>query len=119
MVITIELTKLICDISALSGPSGCEGGAALAVGELIKPFVSEIRVDALGNLIALRRTAAPNPKKLMIDAHIDEVGLVITGSSGEFLNFSTLGGVDLRSLPAREVVILTDPPVKDLLIKVK
>ena len=61
---------------------------------------------------ALRRPwRAP---KLLLDAHLDEIGLIVTGVEDGFLRFRSIGGVDPRMLPGRELVVLTDPPLRGL-----
>jgi endoglucanase len=52
---------------------------------------------------------------VMLDAHMDEIGFIVTGIEDGFLRFSTLGGVDARMLPAREVRVLTQPPMFGLI----
>jgi endoglucanase len=47
----------------------------------------------------------------LLDAHIDEVGLIVTGYEDGFLRFSAIGGVDARMLPASEIKVLTEPPL--------
>ncbi|MCD7770090.1 MAG: M42 family peptidase, partial [Oscillospiraceae bacterium] len=79
--------------------------------EYLRPLSDEISTDPLGSLRAIRRCGRPDAKMLMLDAHIDEIGFVVTGVREGFLSFDTLGGVDARMLPAREVKVLTDPPV--------
>ena len=49
-------------------------------------------------------------RSLLLDAHLDEVGMVVTGHKDGFLRFAA-NGVDVRMLPGRELTILTDPPV--------
>lgn len=105
----MELKKLICELSSLTGPSGFEDTVAKRVSELLEPYVDEIKTDALGNLIAIRRCGTPGAKTLMLDAHMDEIGFIVTGYDKGFLRFSSIGGVDPRMLPAREVRILTAP----------
>ena len=75
------------------------------------PYVDELKVDPLGNLIAIRRCGKTGAKTLMLDAHMDEIGFIVTGYDKGFLRFSCLGGIDPRMLPAREIKILTHEPI--------
>ena len=68
----------------------------------------------LGNVIGIRRCGRPNAKALF-DAHIDEIGFIVTGHEEGFLRFSTLGGVDAQ-LPAA-VTVLTEPPVMGVMAR--
>ena len=107
----MQLHDLITDLCAISAPSGFEDRAFTRIAELISPFVDEVKTDVMGNLIAVKKCGRPNAKKLMLNAHMDEIGLIVTGYEKGFLRFSSLGGIDSRMLPARELKILTDPPV--------
>ena len=97
-------------LCTLNGPSGYERPVAQAAKELLAPLVDETWMDRLGNVIGVRRCGKPGAKKLLLDAHLDEIGLVVTGHKDGFLRFGTIGGVDPRMLPDRELTILTDPP---------
>lgn len=103
-----ELTKLLC---ITPGPAGFEDAVFHTAKCYLEPFADEIHTDALGNLIAVKHCGKENAKCLMLNAHMDEIGLIVTGAEDGFLRFSTLGGVDARMLPAREVRVLTEPPV--------
>ncbi len=107
----MELKDTIIELCALSSPSGFEGKAFERVQALLAPYADEIKTDAMGNLIATKRCGRPDAKMLMLDAHMDEIGLIVTGHEEGFLRFSAIGGVDQRMLPAREVKVLTDPPI--------
>ncbi len=74
-------------------------------------FLDDVTTDAFGNVIGIRRCGIPGAKCLLLDAHIDEIGLISTGSRDGFLTFEMLGGVDPRILPAREVSVLSEPPL--------
>ena len=100
--------KTLCSVGA---PSGFERPAALAAKAMLEELMDEAWIDRLGNAIGVRRCGKPNAKKLLLDAHLDEIGLVVTGIKNGFLKFSTIGGVDPRMLPDRELTILTDPPL--------
>lgn len=97
-------------LSNAFGPSGCEEEVRDLILEAIKDDVDECRVDALGNLIALRRARAAStkrfPQKVMVAAHMDEVGLMITHIEKEgWLRFSNVGGIHSRVLTAKAVVV--------------
>ena len=107
----MQLHEMITELCSLSGPSGFEERVFTRISEIIEPFVDEISTDPLGNLIAVKKCEKPGAKKLMLNAHIDEIGLIVTGYEKGFLRFSNIGGVDPRMLPARELRVLTDPPI--------
>lgn len=103
-----EIIKELCDID---GPSGFEGDISLRARELLSPYMDETNIDVLGNTIGVKRCGKANAKKMLIDAHIDEIGFIITGIQEGFLKFASIGGVDSRTLPASELRILTEPPI--------
>lgn len=104
------MEQILRTLCAVGAPSGFERPAALAAKELLEPLMDEVRIDRLGNLIGVRRCGKPGAKKLLLDAHLDEVGLIVTGVKDGFLRFKA-NGVDPRMLPDREVLILTEPPM--------
>lgn len=104
----MELREMIIALASQMGPSGFECRAAEKARELLEPFVDEVRTDVLGNLIGMRRCGEKNAPTVLLDAHMDEVGLIVTGYEGGFLRFSNIGGVDARILPAAEVLLLTE-----------
>lgn len=93
------------------GPSGFERPVTQAARELLEPFVDETWIDRMGNLVGVRHCGVDNAPKLLLDAHLDEIGLMVTGIEEGFLRFRAIGGVDPRMLPDREVTVLTDPPL--------
>lgn len=104
---TEQILERLCGAGA---PSGFEGPAVRAARELLEPLMDQVRIDRLGNLVGVRRCGRPGAKKLLLDAHLDEVGFMVTGIKDGFLRFIG-NGVDSRMLPDREVTVLTDPPL--------
>ncbi len=98
-------------LCALSGPSGFEERVSEAAAELLRPLTDEVYATRLGSVVGVRRCGRDNASRLLLDAHLDEIGLIVIGHEEGFLRFAPLGGVDPRMLPDREVVLLTDPPV--------
>lgn len=107
----MDTKELIRELSALGGPSGFEAPAAKRIAELLSPLADEVKTDRMGNVIAVKRCGVPGAKKLMLEAHMDEIGLIVTGYDKGFLRFATLGGMDSKMLPALEVRVLADKPV--------
>ncbi len=98
-----QALERLCTCTA---PSGFESPAADAAAELLRPLVDEVSIDRMGNVLGVRRSRTPNAPKLLLDAHLDEIGLIVTGHEKGFLRFASLGGVDARMLPALEVTLL-------------
>ena len=106
-----QALERLCTCTA---PSGFEAPAAAVAAELLRPLVDEVSIDRMGNVLGVRRSKAPNAPRLLLDAHLDEIGLIVTGIEDGFLRFRSIGGVDPRMLPGRELVVLTDPPLRGL-----
>ena len=103
----MELFELIETLSALSGPSGQEDRLHGFLRQQLERLCDHVETDAMGNLIGVRSCGKSNAKKVLLDAHLDEVGLIVTGIERGFLRVSALGGIDARILPATEVLVLT------------
>ena len=102
----MELKELTIQLSVLAGPSGSESVVSGFIAEYVRPFADEVKIDILGNVIAVSRCGKPGAKTMLLDAHMDEVGLVVTAVENGFLKFSAIGGIDARVLPALEVRVL-------------
>ena len=105
----MDIAEILVNLCSIAGPSGFEKPVAECVKELLKPYMDEVWFDVMGNTIGVRRCGKENAKKLLLDAHIDEIGLIVTGVQEGFLRFASLGALDARVLPASGVEILTDP----------
>mgnify|MGYP001034082091 FL=1 len=103
--------QTLARLCALSGPSGFEEEVARAAAELLRPLVDEVYTTRLGSVAGVRRCGRKDAPRLLLDAHLDEVGFIITSHEEGFLRFAPLGGVDPRILPDREITILADPPI--------
>ncbi|MBQ8585666.1 MAG: M42 family peptidase, partial [Butyricicoccus sp.] len=74
--------------------------------EQAKPYADEMRVDAMGNLIIFKKGAKATGKKLMLCAHMDEVGLIIKHITDDgYLKFAPIGGIDRRVLIGKRVFV--------------
>lgn len=107
----MDIRNALGQLCSQTAPSGFERTAAQVAREMMMPLVDEVNVDRMGNVIGVRRCGKPGAKKLLLDAHLDEIGLIVTGIEDGFLRFSTIGGVDPRMLPNRELTVLTQPPI--------
>jgi putative aminopeptidase FrvX len=88
------MKPLIQKLVETQGPSGYEAQIRSVVQEEVTPLADEVRVDALGNLIAQKGKGSAEGIKLMLAAHIDEIGVMVTQvDENGFLRFTTLGGV--------------------------
>jgi len=98
---------LLEQLSNAFGPSGNEDEVRRILARALRHRVDELKTDALGNLIAFKRGGGAEPRlRVMVDAHTDEVGLMITRiEKNGLLGFRVVGGIDDRLLMAKGVVI--------------
>ena len=101
MSINVKLLKEICEVA---GAPGFEQRVRNIVKREVSPFVDDLKTDNLGNVIAVKKGNAN--KKIMIGAHMDEIGFITTHiEEGGFLRFTTLGGFDAKTLTAQRVIV--------------
>ena len=101
-----ELLKTLC---ALNGVSGDEDQVREFLAERARPWARSMKVDPLGNLIVWKKGARAAGDRLMLCAHMDEVGLIVTHVTEEgFLKFDFVGGVDRRVAIGKPVVLGPD-----------
>ena len=99
----IDLLKELC---VLNGVSGEEDEVRAFIRERSKPYADSIRTDALGNLIVFKKGKKATGNKLLLAAHMDEVGLIVTKITEEgFLKFDFVGGVDRRVAIGKPVTL--------------
>ena len=101
---------ILKELSEAFGVSGGEDEVREIIIEAIKDHVDEYRVDSMGNLIALKKGTGESKLKVMVAAHMDEVGLMITHIDEETgaLRFRPVGGIDDRILLSKVVLIGQD-----------
>ena len=98
----IENLKNLCNLDATSGD---EGSIREYIISKIDGFC-EWKTDNLGNITAFKKGKKTPDRKIMIDAHMDEVGLIITNITKDgYLKFTTVGGVETEALMSRKVKI--------------
>lgn len=100
------MNDLLKQLTEAVGVSGDEREVRLLLRDLIEAHVDEWHVDAMGNLIALKKGTGERDLKVMVDAHMDEVGLIVTDvdSYGTF-QFAKVGGIDDRTLLGKVVQV--------------
>lgn len=103
--------NLIRELSLAFGPSGCEDAVRNTIIKQIEGDCDAYTVDKAGNLIAVIRGRGldynrENPRRIMLSAHMDEVGFMIREITEEgYLKFGVVGGMDPRVLCGRHVIV--------------
>ena len=104
----MTLTDKIKRLTAVYGVSGDEFRVAKIAAEMMAPYCDRVEIDDFGNVLGYRDCGIPGAKTVMLDAHIDQIGFLITEVTEEgFLRFTTVGGVDQRMLLGSELTVLT------------
>lgn len=98
----MKLLKQVCETA---GAPGFEKYIRELIIKAIESHVDDYHVDNMGNLVALKKGDSSD-KKVMVAAHMDEIGFVVTHiEDGGFVRFHTLGGFDPKTLTAQRVKI--------------
>lgn len=98
------MEELVKKLTEAYGPSGFEGQVRDIISAEVQGLADEIRTDALGNLIALKK-GKDRTKKAMLAAHMDEIGVMATHvDKNGFVRFTRLGGVFPLNTPGSRVV---------------
>lgn len=102
----LDLKKHLMEMISAPGPSGFEAPIREIIQTAWEPYADETRVNNLGSLVAIQRGEGAEPRpSVMIAAHMDAIGLMVTGIDNGFLRFTQVGGVDPRILPGQMVTV--------------
>ena len=102
----MDINALLKKLSQTTGLSGYETKIRAEVLAEWGRFVDETRTDKVGNAVAIKRGYANKTRrKIMLAAHMDEIGFMVAGLSHGFLRISPIGGIDARVLPGQEVIV--------------
>lgn len=96
------LLKKLCEENGVSGNEDAIRDIILSE---IKDKADDIKIDTMGNIIAFKKGASSD-KKVMLAAHMDEVGFIISGiTDNGYLQFKTVGGIDTRVIISKRVTV--------------
>lgn len=101
----MRLLEKLCKACAVSGD---EGEVRAIVLEQVRPLADDVCVDAMGNVLATRKGAGNKRLRVMVAAHMDEVGFMLTQEDDKeagFFRFEIIGGMDLRVLPGKSILV--------------
>jgi endoglucanase len=103
----LKLLERLCAACAVSGD---EGEVRKIVLEQLKPLADEIKTDVLGNVLVTKLgTVGEKRLRVMLTAHMDEVGFMLTAEDGDGLyRFAVVGGIDERQLPGKPLFVGKD-----------
>lgn len=102
---------LIQKLTETFSPSGYENAIREVIRAEVAPLADEVRVDALGNLIARKGSKGKNGKRIILVAHMDEIGLIATHiDENGFIRFTAIGGVRPQALLGGRVRFLNGTP---------
>lgn len=106
------ILKNLCSISAVSGDERYARGLV----EQLRPLCDSVRQLPGGSIVAYKKSGKPNAKKIMLDAHLDQIGLMVTRiDDNGFVHFCDHAGVDSKILPGAAVVILGKQAVRGVI----
>lgn len=104
----MTLAEMLEKLSNACGVAGREDEVRGLMKKFLKPYADEVKEDKLGNVIGTKK-GKKNAPKVMLAAHMDEIGLLVKTISKEgFLQFTKIGGIDDRILLAQKVMVHTE-----------
>ena len=99
----LSLLARLCDAD---GPSGFEDKIKDIIIEEASPYADKLYIDRMGSVIVFKKGKIHPTRPIQFDAHMDEVGFIITAVTDEgYIKFESIGGVDAKVLPAKRVRI--------------
>ena len=101
-----DLSAFLKELLSLPGLSGYEGPVREVIARTWQPLVDELSTSRLGSLHGLRRGSGSEPRpRILLSAHMDAIGLMVTQIQDGFVRFTEIGGVDPRILPGQQVIV--------------
>ena len=111
------LIKDIINLCSVPSLSGFEYRATERIREIYGDAFDEIRTDLVGNHVLLRRCTRKNAPKILVDAHLDEVGMIVCDVlEGGFLRMTNVGGIDPAIIQAADVVVCGNETLRGVIV---
>ncbi len=102
----LDLKQTVISLASMMSVSGHTRYDEKKLRDFVAPYFDEIRDDGVGNFTFVRRCGQPNAKKILIDTHFDEIGMLVTDvKENGFLTFTNVGGLDTRILQGCDVTV--------------
>ena len=115
---SVDLPEFLKTLISAPGLSGYEAPVRSLIQETWTPLVDEISVSRLGSLHGLQRGSAPEPRpSILLAAHMDAIGFMVSGIVDGFLRFTRIGGIDPRVLPGQPVTVYGREPVPGVIVQ--
>lgn len=101
-----EIKDFLKDLISLPGLSGYERPVRERIQQEWQPLVDEVSISPLGSLHALKRGSGEEPRPaILLAAHMDAIGMMVTEIVDGWLRFTQIGGIDPRILPGQQVIV--------------
>lgn len=99
--------KVLCTAEGVGGQKAIVDTAVA----LLRPYMDEVEVDTMGNVLGIRHADHEDAPTLMLEAHLDEIGFLVTHIDGNgFVYTAPAGGIDKRVITAQPVIVYGDQP---------
>lgn len=109
----MDIKNTLARLTAAIGVSGCENGAAELALSLLKEYAPDAEIDRSGNVTGVIASGRPGAKTLMLDAHIDQIGMIVTAVDKDgFIKVGFCGGADMRIMLTQSVTVHGFEPVR-------
>ena len=110
----MELKSMLKELCLSTGVNGVDEASKTAE-QYLRNYTQDIHRDALGNVWGFLPSADKNAPTVLLEAHIDEIGFIVSYIDEQgFLHLSACGGVDNRTLSNASVTVLTNPPISGI-----
>ncbi len=101
-----DIKQFLNELLSMPGLSAYEAPAREHIAKYWKPLVDEMEVSPIGSLHALKKGTGDEPRpRILLAAHMDAIGMMVTGIQDGFLHFTEIGGIDPRLLPGLRVTV--------------
>ncbi len=102
----MDIKQTLRLLTSQTGVSGDEGSASEIAAELLREYASDVSTDPFGNVTGTIKCGVENAKTLMLDAHIDQIGMLVSYIDDRgFLKVGACGGLDMRTMLAQSVTV--------------
>lgn len=114
---TNDSRRLLFELTSVPGLSGYEKPVRLIIEKTWRPLVDTITISKLGSMHAFKAGTGKTPRSsILLSAHMDAIGLMVTGLNGGYIHFTKIGGIDPRILPGQGVTIHGSKPLQGVIV---